>query len=103
MEPPDRDHGRECQSPFLRDQEAFMQVLEGDIPLMRMLGTSEPVLSGKEIADRVLERIKRETGEKSEDRALKDRPLSQLYVQSHRDRLKQGHKKAILYVGSVIS
>lgn len=63
MEPPDRDHGRECQSPFLRDQEAFMQVLDSDIPLIRMLGTSKPVLSGKEIADRVLERIKRETGE----------------------------------------
>lgn len=79
-----------------------MQVLQGDIPLMRMMGTSEPVLSGKEIEDRVLARIKHETGEKSEERALKDRPLSQLYIKSHRDRLKQGHKKAILWVGSVV-
>lgn len=61
------------------------------------MATSKPVLSGPEIAQRVLGAAKAGSGQQDEVLALSTRPLTKLYLQGHRSRMFAGHTQAILY------
>lgn len=71
--------------------------MSGAIPLHRIMGPLQPLLSGPEIAQRVQDIVTKDAPSSEDaDAMLRARPFTWSYLMGHFGRMLAGHKQAIL-------